>query len=185
MNAVVLGEEQLEALKAAMEFAHAHPLNRAQLKVISRKTGTHLHPKECYVSIPVGIEVGVTYEYQGEQGETPMWHLSFSVGERGVIHPAAAMEILTCMHFGLGDPVTSGWYGQILNLWLLERKCRVCGCTAFAACADGCSWVEGDLCSACLGVTQLPTLSETDEEAARAHPPTNSDRPVGGGGPSG
>lgn len=37
--------------------------------------------------------------------------------------------------------------------------CRVCGCSAFAACIDGfgqpCSWVESDLCSACMH--ELPT----------------------------
>ena len=27
--------------------------------------------------------------------------------------------------------------------------CRVCGCTDEAGCADGCEWVEVDLCSSC------------------------------------
>ena len=27
--------------------------------------------------------------------------------------------------------------------------CRVCGCTEYSACPDGCSWVADDLCSAC------------------------------------
>ena len=31
------------------------------------------------------------------------------------------------------------------------RTCRVCGCTDDRACAEGCSWVEADLCSACVG----------------------------------
>lgn len=29
--------------------------------------------------------------------------------------------------------------------------CRVCGCWEYNACEDGCSWVEPDLCSACVG----------------------------------
>lgn len=39
------------------------------------------------------------------------------------------------------------------------RECRVCGCTDDRACAPvgkpglACSWVEWDLCSACLPVT--------------------------------
>jgi hypothetical protein len=32
------------------------------------------------------------------------------------------------------------------------RTCRQCGCTTGAACEGGCSWVEEDLCSACIGV---------------------------------
>ena len=28
-------------------------------------------------------------------------------------------------------------------------RCRVCGCTEGDACADGCSWVDDDLCSTC------------------------------------
>lgn len=31
------------------------------------------------------------------------------------------------------------------------RVCRVCGCSEFNACEDGCHWVEEDLCSACVG----------------------------------
>ncbi len=30
-----------------------------------------------------------------------------------------------------------------------EQKCRVCGCTQYNACEDGCYWVEEDLCSKC------------------------------------
>jgi hypothetical protein len=30
------------------------------------------------------------------------------------------------------------------------RRCRVCGCTDDRACEGGCSWIEADLCSACV-----------------------------------
>lgn len=30
------------------------------------------------------------------------------------------------------------------------RQCRACGCTDNDACEEGCSWVEADLCSACV-----------------------------------
>jgi hypothetical protein len=32
-----------------------------------------------------------------------------------------------------------------------DRACRVCGCTQDHGCPEGCSWVEWDLCSACVG----------------------------------
>ena len=32
-----------------------------------------------------------------------------------------------------------------------EPACRVCGCTEDNACEGGCTWVEEDLCSACVG----------------------------------
>lgn len=33
------------------------------------------------------------------------------------------------------------------------RACRICGCTCSRACEGGCSWVERDLCSACVTST--------------------------------
>lgn len=32
-------------------------------------------------------------------------------------------------------------------------QCRECGCTENSSCGDGCSWVEPDLCSACVVAT--------------------------------
>ena len=29
------------------------------------------------------------------------------------------------------------------------RECRICGCTQYNACEDGCYWVTDDLCSQC------------------------------------
>ena len=44
--------------------------------------------------------------------------------------------------------------GDVLRLAPREkpgvRACRVCGCTQRRACPGGCSWVEWDLCSACV-----------------------------------
>jgi hypothetical protein len=36
------------------------------------------------------------------------------------------------------------------------RACRVCGCTEYSACSDGCSWVADDLCSACASPETAP-----------------------------
>ena len=33
--------------------------------------------------------------------------------------------------------------------------CRVCGCTDEAGCADGCEWVQNDLCSSCWSILLL------------------------------
>lgn len=38
----------------------------------------------------------------------------------------------------------------IRALEVLPHFCRTCGCTELQACAGGCSWVEPDLCSACV-----------------------------------
>jgi hypothetical protein len=32
----------------------------------------------------------------------------------------------------------------------VRRWCRVCGCTDEFACAEGCTWLERDLCSSCI-----------------------------------
>ncbi len=40
-----------------------------------------------------------------------------------------------------------------------EWVCRVCGCTDLNACPDGCSWVEPNLCSRCVGL-QTKALEE-------------------------
>lgn len=33
------------------------------------------------------------------------------------------------------------------------RTCRECGCTDAAACEGGCYWIEKDLCSKCVEVS--------------------------------
>lgn len=43
---------------------------------------------------------------------------------------------------------------------LIERKCRVCGCTEYNACEGGCYWVAEDLCSKCV------ENSSTEDETA-------------------
>jgi hypothetical protein len=39
---------------------------------------------------------------------------------------------------------------------MTERTCRKCGCTQNRECPDGCSWVEADLCSACVPTDLFP-----------------------------
>lgn len=43
-----------------------------------------------------------------------------------------------------------------LDSYQVEPFCRICGCTSGNACEGGCSWVEPDLCSAC--VSRVPIL---------------------------
>lgn len=44
-----------------------------------------------------------------------------------------------------------------------ERTCRICGCTEDNACEGGCSWVEEDLCSACVDAEDDLIVNEDDE----------------------
>lgn len=53
---------------------------------------------------------------------------------------------------GLENDFNEAWDAE----WLayarrhqLAGVCRVCGCTDERACADGCTWIEPDLCSTC------------------------------------
>ena len=48
------------------------------------------------------------------------------------LDPAAVVRVLAPMVLGLS-------------------VCRACGCTDITACDEGCYWVAGDLCSACVG----------------------------------
>lgn len=40
---------------------------------------------------------------------------------------------------------------------LVQRRCRVCGCTQLNACPGRCWWVESDLCSTCADAKAEPT----------------------------
>ena len=46
-----------------------------------------------------------------------------------------------------------------------ERVCRICGCTEDNACEGGCSWVEEDLCSACVDA-EGNSVSDDDQDDA-------------------
>lgn len=47
----------------------------------------------------------------------------------------------------------------------LERECRECGCTDGIGCAEGCHWVESDLCSRC---ADAAAVRKATGEIARA-----------------
>lgn len=58
---------------------------------------------------------------------------------------AASIKTLdTAIPMVLGE--VSGW----------SPICRECGCTDDAACEGGCTWVEEDLCSACVAKAAVP-----------------------------
>ncbi len=38
---------------------------------------------------------------------------------------------------------------KIQPLYGDERRCRICKCTQYNPCPEGCYWVEEDLCSSC------------------------------------
>jgi hypothetical protein len=38
----------------------------------------------------------------------------------------------------------------------VQHTCRVCGCSQYDPCEDGCWWIEKDLCSACEGEPAAP-----------------------------
>jgi hypothetical protein len=78
MNAVFIGPEQKAALTRMKAYALAHPLTLADLRELAEADNrkVHRHAAEHYCKIPIGIEVGLTYE---RQGPMHLWHGSFSV----------------------------------------------------------------------------------------------------------
>jgi hypothetical protein len=53
------------------------------------------------------------------------------------------------------------------------HRCHVCGCTEHAPCAEGCWWIEPDLCSAC---EDSPLATMTRDEEKRSKSTTQSRR---------
>lgn len=47
-----------------------------------------------------------------------------------------------------------------------ERTCRICGCIEDNACEGGCSWVEEDLCSACVDAKDENVDGDDDQDDA-------------------
>ncbi len=47
-------------------------------------------------------------------------------------------------------------------------RCRLCGCSDREPCLEGCSWVEGDLCSTC--AVAIEALADYLRVAHRARP---------------
>ncbi len=54
--------------------------------------------------------------------------------------------------------------GAIDDADSIVRVCRACGCTDAEACDGGCTWVEDDLCSACLDETGDKEQPRDDED---------------------
>lgn len=58
------------------------------------------------------------------------------------------LELLRAQLDGLPLPSQAGAYQVVLEVEPVA-SCRRCGCTDAHGCAEGCSWVEADLCSSC------------------------------------
>ena len=58
-----------------------------------------------------------------------------------------------------------------------RRTCRVCGCSEYDPCEEGCYWVDADLCSSCEGEPAAPRfrlrIRLTGGKMARKGPPKN------------
>lgn len=63
------------------------------------------------------------------------------------------LMVVTAKDAGI-EPVVETWLREAMigagEGGMYEASCGVCGCTQDAACAGGCSWIEPDVCSACL-----------------------------------
>jgi hypothetical protein len=122
MRPLAIGEEERSKLKAMKAFALAHPLTMEQLKAVGaayvkEHSREYLHPPEQYVQLPVGFEVGLTYELQ----EKPVWHLSISVDAPGrTPHPAAVDLVLHELGLPpLHKAIACEMYGEVVNLWFV------------------------------------------------------------------
>ena len=87
------------------------------------------------------------------------WNRSYPVGTEVILTDDLGEKHLTKTRSEaqvLGDHTPVVWT-DLKSCYLLTRikprECRVCGCTTFHACKTEtgyCSWVEDDLCSACV-----------------------------------
>lgn len=120
MSALMIGPEQTAALRRMKEYALAHPLTMEQLKSLTNWSETHRHAPEHYVNLPVGIEVGLTYELQQED----VWHFSMSVSKPGCLpHPEAVEMVLADLGLPpLSKLVAQEVYGEVVNLWFLSKE---------------------------------------------------------------
>jgi ParB family chromosome partitioning protein len=111
------------------------------------------------------------------------WDATAAAAEETRAHPAAKLVHL--------DPLLVEMVDDLPDAEL--RVCRVCGCTDDRACEGGCSWVEADLCSACV-VTKPDGTKVVDKKGQikikvdlpRRRAPRTGDRLVddGQGGPA-
>jgi hypothetical protein len=117
----VIGEEQRAQLRAMKEFARAHPISLEELHRLAARDPAldpvHRHPEECYVKLPVGFEVGLTYELQ----QQPCWHLSMSAELPGRYpRPEAVTLVLEALGLPeLKERVACKVYGEVVNIWFL------------------------------------------------------------------
>ena len=118
-----MGSEQEEALLKMKQFARTHPLTLEDVKKLvaqdPKDAPVHRQPEECYVKIPIGFEVGLTYE---EQEEGYMWHASFSVDQPGRFPNEHAVEMI-CAALRLPSfrkAAVIKLFDEVVNVWWLD-----------------------------------------------------------------
>lgn len=126
MRPVIMTDAARTAMKQTMDYAKSHPLTKAALQAITSTGKTHLHPEECYFHVPLNIEIGVTYELQGDDGQQPFWHVSFKLTDqsdgRTLINPDAAEMILNHMGLTLTNNAGFADIDGVLNAWFEDKK---------------------------------------------------------------
>lgn len=77
--------------------------------------------------------------------------------EGGYVDKAELWEMEAHIREKLGENAV-----EYLSLTVVGASpvCRECGCTNEEACPGGCSWIEPDLCSACVASDDEPDLAE-------------------------
>jgi hypothetical protein len=125
MRPIFLGPEQVAALKAVKAAALANPVPLPALEAMKPEPGQTVPlrrwPESHFIQIPVGLEMGLTYE---EQRFGYAWHASFSVNIQGRYpNPVVIDTILELIGLPpLSKAITVQDYGSVINAWWVAAK---------------------------------------------------------------
>ncbi|WP_295821113.1 hypothetical protein [uncultured Deinococcus sp.] len=109
------------------------------------------------MTLPLQADLAQVALYLGQQGELPIASLrtflprlpgSTLMGFLAGLHAAGAVDIgpdAVVFVRPDGEDLLRRAFGVLAG----GPTCRVCGCAEEWGCAEGCTWVEADLCSAC------------------------------------
>src|SRR6188768_2478189 len=90
MIPLAIGDKEKAELLAMKAYALEHPLTMEQLKGACESPGVQRYPQGHYTFLPIGFEVGLTYERQ----EKTLWHFSMSLHVPGRVPSSAAVRMV-------------------------------------------------------------------------------------------